>query len=231
MPIRLNLLAESQAAEEARRRDPVKRAIWIGALLLSLMLVWSSSLQLKAMLTKGSLSRVEGQMNVLTNDYKLVLDNQKMVADISHKLASLQQLATNRFLNGTLLNALQRTTHDDVQLVKLRVTQEYTIVEETKARTNASRVSTPSKPASSTEKITLTLDGSVTLDGNDSSVNPGEQVLKFKELLAKNEYFQTMLGKMNEFVLKNQGAPQINPETGRSSVMFTLECRYPEKKR
>jgi len=42
MPIRLNLLAEAQAAEEARRRDPVKRAIWIGALLVSVVLVWSS---------------------------------------------------------------------------------------------------------------------------------------------------------------------------------------------
>lgn len=225
MPIRLNLLAEAQAAEDARRRDPVKRAIWIGTLLVALMLVWSSSLQLKAMLAKGSLSRMEGQMNALTNDYQQVLDNQKMVADISHKLASLQQMATNRFLNGTLLNALQKSTHDDVQLVKLRVTQEYTIVEQTKARTNSARVSTPSKPASATEKITLTLDGS------DSSANPGDQVLKFKEMLANNGYFQTMLGKTNEFILKNQGAPQINPETGRGSVMFTLECRYPERKR
>ena len=37
MPIRLNLLAEAQAAEEARRRDPVKRAIWLAALIIALM--------------------------------------------------------------------------------------------------------------------------------------------------------------------------------------------------
>ena len=177
MPIRLNLLAEAQAAEEARRRDPVKRAIWIGALLASLMLVWSSSLQLKAMLAKGSVSRLEVQMNNLTNDYKQVLENQKMVSDISHKLEALRQLATNRFLNGTLLNALQKTTHDDVQLLHLRVTQEYMVVEEIRARTNNNRV-IPAKPGSATERITLTLDGS------DASVNPGEQVLKFKQMLA-----------------------------------------------
>jgi len=224
MPIRLNLLAEAQAGEEARRRDPVKRAIWIGALLVSVMLVWSSSLQLKAMLVKGDLSRVEGQMNALTNDYKQVLNNQKMVAEINHKLASLERLATNRFLNATLLNALQKTTHDDVQLVHLRVTQDYIVVEETKARTNASVV-TPVKLGSATEVITLTLDGS------DASLNPGEQVLKFKQMLANNEYFQAMLGKTNEVILKNQGAPQPNPETGRECVMFTLECRYPERKR
>jgi hypothetical protein len=223
MPIHLNLLAEAQAAEEARRRDPVKRAIWIGALLVALMLAWSSSLQLKAMLSKSSLSRVESQMNALTNDYRHVLNNQKMAADINHKLASLRQLTTNRFLNGTLLNALQKATHDDVQLVHLRVAQEYVVVEDAKARTNANRV-TPGKPGSATEKISLTLDCS------DSSLNPGEQVLKFKELLANAEYFQMMLGK-NEIILRNQSAPTVNPETGRSVVMFTLECRYPEMKR
>ena len=210
--------------EEARRRDPVKRAIWIGALLVSLMLVWSSSLQLKAMLAKSDLSRVEDQMNALTNDYKQVLDNQRMVSDISYKLTALRRLTTNRFLNATLLNALQKTTLEDVQLIHLRVAQEYVIVEATKARTNANRV-TPGKPGSSTEKITLTL------DCTDSSLNPGEQVLKFKELLANNQYFEQVLGKTNEIILKNQSAPNPNPETGRPSVMFTLECRYPERKR
>ena len=223
MPIRLNLLAEAQAAEDARRRDPVKRAIWVGALLVSLVLVWSSSLQLKAMLAKNDLSQLEGQMNTLTNEYKQVVGNQKMVADINHKLSELHKLTTNRFLNGTLLNALQKTTHDDVHLVHLRVTQEYSMVEEIKARTNANRI-TPAKPGSSTERITLTL------DGNDISLNPGEQVLKFKEMLANNEYFEAVLGKTSEINLKNQGAPQANTE-GRLCVMFTLECRYPERKR
>ncbi len=188
------------------------------------MLVWSSSLLLKGMLVKGSLSRVEGRMNALTNDYKQVLDNQKLVADITHKLTSLRQLTTNRFLNGTLLNALQKATHDDVQLVHFRVMQEYTVVEETKARTNANRV-TPAKPGYATERITLVLDAS------DASSSPGEQVLKFKEMLANSDYFQAVLGKTNEIILKNQGAPQVNPETGRECVMFTLECRYPERKR
>lgn len=224
MPIRLNLLAEAQAAEEARRRDPVKRAIWIGALLVVLMLVWSSSLQVKAMLAKSELSRLESDMGAITNEYKSVLDNQKIVADINHKLTELRKLSANRLLNGTLMNALQKTTHDDVHLLHLRVTQEYVIVEETKARTNANRV-TPAKPGTSTEKIVLTL------DCLDSSPSPGEQVLKFKGTLAENPYFQTVLGKTNEIVLKNQGAPTLNPETGRPSVMFTLECRYPEMKR
>ena len=31
MPIRLNLLAEAQEAEEMRRQDPVKRALLVGS--------------------------------------------------------------------------------------------------------------------------------------------------------------------------------------------------------
>jgi hypothetical protein len=176
------------------------------------------------MLAKGDLSRVEGDMNAITNEYRQVLDNQKMVADFNHKLEKLRQLTTSRFLNGNLLNALQTTTRDEVQLLHLRVAQEYVMVEETKARTNANRV-TPAKPGSATERITLTL------DCLDSSANAGDQVLRFKELLAKSDYFQLMLGKTNEITLKNQGAPTMHPETGRPSVMFTLECRYPEMKR
>ena len=224
MPIRLNLLAEAQAAEEARRRDPVKRAIWIGALLVCLMLVWSSSLQLKAMLAKSEVSQLEGTMNTLTNNYKQVLDDQRMVADMTQKLTALSQLSTNRFLNGTLLNALQKTTHEDVQLVHLRVAQDYVIVEETRARTNADKV-TPGRPGSATERISLVLDAS------DSSFNPGDQVLKFKEMVATNAYFQNMLASTNEVLLKNQSQATHNPETGKTSVMFTLECRYPERKR
>ncbi len=220
MPIRLNLLAEAQAAEEARRRDPVKRAIWIGALLVSLMLGWASSLHVKGMLVKSEVSRLESDMAALTNDYRHVLENQRKLSDVNHRLVSLNRLTTNRFLNGTLLNALQHTTHEDVQLVHLRVMQEYAIVEEIKPRTNANRV-TPGKPGSSTERITLIL------DANDTSVNAGSMVLKFKDLLAENQYFQSMLGRTNEVVLKNQSAPNFNAEAGRPSVLFTLECRYP----
>ncbi|MEY2429371.1 MAG: hypothetical protein QOJ40_2256, partial [Verrucomicrobiota bacterium] len=126
MPIRLNLLAEAQAIEDMRRRDPVKRAIWTGAILGSLMLVWSSSLQLKVMLASNEVGHVEGQMNTRKKDFQGVLDNQKKTEEIRQKLAALQQLTTNRFLQATLLNALQQATADDVQLVRIKTDQTYT---------------------------------------------------------------------------------------------------------
>lgn len=228
MPIRLNLLAEAQSIEDTRRRDPVKRAIWTGALLSSLMLVWSSSLQLKAMMANNAVSRVEGQMNSRSKEFNQVLGNQKKTEEIRQKLTALQQLTTNRFLQATLLNALQQATADDVQLIRVKTEQSYTYREETKARTNASGV-LPYKPASVVEKIVLSL------DGTDSSANPGDQVNAFKQILGSNPYFREMLGKTNVANLKSMSQPQNLPTPGsaigKPSVQFTLECRYPEKTR
>lgn len=224
MPIRLNLLAEAQAAEDMRRRDPVKRAIWIAALLIALILVWASSLQLKAMIANKDLGTVTAQMNLCTNDYKQVIEMQKKIGTMTQKLVALHSLSTNRFLNGNLLNALQQTTVEDVQLLHLKVDQLYTLVEETKAKTNGNKV-LPGTPAKVTEKTVLTLDGS------DSSSNPGDQVARMKDTIGTYSYFQENLDRANAVSWKNSSSPQISPETGRAIVTFTLECRYPEKTR
>jgi hypothetical protein len=77
MPLRLNLLAETQALEDMRRRDPVKRAIWVGVFLGVAILLWSSSLQLKAMIVKGELNGFESKLAGRTNEFLQVLENQK----------------------------------------------------------------------------------------------------------------------------------------------------------
>ena len=224
MPIRLNLLAEAQAAEEQRRRDPVKRAIWIAALLIALMLGWASSLQFKAFWAKKELSKVVSRMSACTNEYRKVIDEKAKIADINRRLVALHSLATNRFLNGNLMNALQQTVMDDIQLSILKVEQNYTLVEATKPRTNNTAV-IPGKPATTTERIVITLEGA------DSSPSAGEQVTKFKELLSKHAYFQSILSQTNQVSLKSLSAPTPQPETGRMMVLFSLESRLPPKTR
>jgi len=225
MPIRLNLLAEAQAAEEMRRRDPVKRGIWVGVLIVVVMLVWSSSLQFQAMLAHSELGRLDGQIQSHTNTYQAVLDNQNKTAEMKRKLSALRLLSASRLLNGNLLNALQQTTVDDVQLLRLRVEQLYTPVEGTKARTNDSGGIIPAKPPTATEKIVLTL------EGMDSSTNPGDQLNRYKDALGTNLYVRQMLARTNGINLKSLAPPQISPLTGKRGVLFALECRYPEKTR
>ena len=69
MPIRINLLAEVQTAEELRRRDPVKRVVVGGLLLLAAMAVWSSTVQLKVMLANRELGQAQFQLDSHKTDY------------------------------------------------------------------------------------------------------------------------------------------------------------------
>lgn len=223
MAIRLNLLAEAQAVEESRRRDPIKRAIWVGVLLVVGMLVWSSSLAVLAMKTRSDLNRLEGSLNSRTNDFHQASGDKKKIQEIRLKLAALQELATNRFLKGSLLNALQETTVEDVQLTHLKLAQTYALIQGTRPKTNGTRV-IAGKPAKVTEKVALTL------QARDSSANLGDGVNKYKRKIAKFPYFQKALGEGNEVRLKDLGAPQAGGD-GRPYLSFTLECRFPERER
>ena len=222
MPIRINLLAEAQALEDMRRRDPVKRAIWVGVFLVILVLAWSSSLQLKALISKGDLNRVQAQLNALTNEYQHVLANQKKLADVESRLAALQRLATNRVLHGSVLNALQQTHVPDVELMRLRTEFAYSVNEASKPKTNANKTVSPGKPATVTERVVLTM------EARDTSA--GDQVNKYKQAVAEFPYFKQILENTNDVRLASMSPPQISPQ-GNKFVLFTVECRYPEKTR
>lgn len=227
MPIRLNLLAEAQAAEEMRRRDPVKRAIWVGSLLVAIALAWAGYVYAQGLMVKHSLALVEKQISVRTNEYKAVMDNQKKADEIRKKLGALRQLATNRFLQGSLLNGLQHVSLDDVQLMRVKVDQLYTLTEEVKAKTNSEGRVTAGKPATITEGITLTLDAK---DSTPKPGEPGDQVNPFKDAIATNAYFQNVLSRSNAVQLRNVSPLNVPPD-GRPFRLFTLECNYPKQSR
>src|SRR6266581_2963018 len=107
MPIRINLLAETQALEDLRRRDPVKRAILAGICVGVIMLAWSGWLQARAFKDKLALNSLESLIRSKTNDFQVVMENKKKLDDINQKLNALHQLTTVRLLNGSILNALQ----------------------------------------------------------------------------------------------------------------------------
>jgi len=223
MAIHINLLAESQALEEMRRRDPVKRAIWVGAIVGALVLAWSGYLQAKAMVMRGEVTRLEAQTKARETAYKQIREHEKKLEEANNKLMSLQRLATNRFLNGTVLDALQHTTVDDVQLMHLKIANDYESIAEIKAKTNATTLQvTPAKPPKVTEKII------VTLDGKDNSGD--QQVIKFKEAIGDCSYFQSVLGKTNEVRVTTIQPPQTGTD-GKNFRLFTLECKYPERTR
>jgi hypothetical protein len=223
MPIRINLLAETQAAEELRRRDPVKRVIFYGALLVALTLVWSSSLQLEVMLSNKEITDRQTEIQTRTNEFQLVQSNQKQVSTIKDKLGLLKQMTNCRFLQGNLLNALQKVNVDGVRLFKIRVEQSYALTPGARAQTSGNRV-TPARPDTIRERIV------VTLDARDFSANPGDQVKKFKTAIADEPYFKSVLQKTDGVQLIYTSQPQVNVD-GKPFVTFTLECHFPETTR
>jgi hypothetical protein len=223
MPIHINLLAEAQIVEDLRRRDPVKRAIFAGAFFVALALVWSSSLQLEAMIAKEDLSQVQAEIQTRTNDWQNVLANQKKVSEAQAKLAALQQLSSARFLQGNFLNALQQLSLSGVQLTRVRLDQSYFNAGGSPNQTENNHT-TLSHPATATEKIV------VSLDARDFSANPGDQVDKFKVALASQAFFKAILSKTNGVQLTSLSPPQNGPD-GKPYVLFTLECDLPEQTR
>jgi len=223
MAIRINLLAETLAAEDLRRRDPAKRVLFVGALLVAVTLVWSSYLMLNEMLARKDLAAVESEIQTRTNEYDRVVLNTRNMATAQRKQEDLKKLSAARFLQGSLLDALQHATVPGVQLTRLRVDQTYAYAEGTKSQTNRFGV-VAGRPPMITEKVL------VTLDARDSSANPGDQVNKFNDSLAQQSYFRTMLDKTNAVRLASLSPPQTGPD-GKPYVLFTVECRYAPQSR
>ena len=187
MPIQINLLAEAHALEEQRRRDPIKRVILGGAVLVVLILVWSSSLMVNTMIVKGEVSRFETSLNSRTNEYRQVVENQSKLSENRQKIEALTRLSCNRFLIGNLLDTMQKTMVDNVQLMRMKLDQSYVVND---SQTNATG---STKSATATERIVLTL------SAKDTSPNPGDGVSKYQQALSDIGYFREALGKSGGF--------------------------------
>ena len=224
MPIRINLLAETQDAEELRRKDPVKKAYYISGLFIVLALLWSSSLQMKVLSSKRSLDQLESKWTAMEKSYKIAVDARRRSLETSQKLGALYQYTTNRFLLGNLLNGLQQIVNgnEDFQVVRFKTEQTFLSNEEPRARTNLLHAAAPPKQAGATEKVTMLI------DAIDSNPQPGGQS-KLKEAITTVPFFQSYLQKTNGVLLTSLSAPQVGPLGGKPFVTFTLQCSFQER--
>lgn len=204
-----------------RRRDPTKRAILAGLVLVAAMLICSCTLMFKTVLAKNELNSVVHGIGAQTNAYAQIVLSERKLNDGREKLRAIHMLATNRFLNGNLLNALQRAVVENVKVTRLKVNQTYVYTEEVKPKDDEDK--RPAKPATVTEKI------SIQLDATDTSPN-GEATTRFQDGLSAMPYFQHLLAKTNGFRLTSVGAPQTT-QSGQTFTTFTLEAILPEKTR
>jgi hypothetical protein len=224
MPIRINLLAEALAEEDLRRRDPVKRSIYIGVFLVVLSLVWFSSKWLEYIIAKKTLSSLQSEISTRTNEFSQVKLNIKRIDDGQKRLDALDKLSSARFLQGNFLNALQQIYVPNVVLTRLRLDQSYTLKEGTASKTNGFGNVMAGQAGTSTERVVLTI------DAKDFSPNPGDQVNRFKDGFFKQPYFKTNLETNGIRLASAPAAPQAGSDA-KYFVLFSLECRFPDKQR
>ena len=226
MPIRINLLAEAQAAEESRRKDPVKKGYVVSGLILFLAIFWSSSLQMKILSSKSRLDQSETKWTSIEKSYKIAVDARRQSLEAGQKLGALYQYTTNRFLLGNLLDGLHQIVNgnEDFQVVRLKTEQTFLIAEEQRGRTNVLRASASPKQVGATEKVTMLI------DALDTNPQPGGQG-RLKEAIATVPFFQASLQKTNGVLLTSLSAPQVGPLGGKPFVTFTLQCSFQERVR
>lgn len=226
MPIRINLLAEAQALEEQRRKDPVKRAMFGAAGVVALAVLWCVSLQFKIIVAKAELNKYTVKWDGMKDAYQTAAESQRKLMDAENKLHSLARLQTNRFLWGTALNALQSTLNNiqNIQVVHLKTEQQYILEQGTPPRTNGTQI-IRGTPDRATEKI------SISVDAIDANTQPGSQVSRLKESILGVPYFKQGLTQTNGVLLTSLSPPQTEGGRGKPFVKFTLQCFFPEKVR
>src|SRR5688572_8401835 len=124
MPIRLNLLAEQQEAEEARRRDPVKRTLWIAGSLVGLFLLWGIYLFVIGLMASSRLRKQELTLAGLQTDFTQATNTLNRLNTFEDRIFALNKYASNRFLWGNSLNALQYAAVEDVQVLTIGAQQD-----------------------------------------------------------------------------------------------------------
>lgn len=109
------------AEQDLRKKDPVKRTLFIGALVVALMMVWFSSSLLQHMVANNNLAQVQLEIQNHTNDYNVAIANLRTLHAGESRVKALNDLTSARFLQGNLMNALQQLYVSNVNLMRVEI--------------------------------------------------------------------------------------------------------------
>ncbi|HTA29664.1 MAG TPA: hypothetical protein VK731_04235 [Candidatus Cybelea sp.] len=221
--IKIDLLAEAREAEERRRNHPIKRAAWIAGFCVSVMLLWLLELQLAINLSQMKSRNLEKRYGAVRRRDSAAKDYIMKNAEINKRVAALDRLETNRFLWAPLLNALQKTMIDDIQVTRMSGEQKYTAEG---PRTIGAGSRKAVVPGDIVERISLSIEA---MDVSRDELS----YIKYKESLDRCDYFVKNLGGRDGFILEGvlmpAGASKLDPSN--RFTKFVLGARFPELRR
>ncbi len=216
MPIKINLLAEEQAAEELRRKDPLKRAIVIAGIVVALVIVWAGFNTIRVGKSTARADAIRAEYEAVEGQEKELKEMRAWTGRLEGNLMNLHRLATNRFLTASVLNELQFDVIEGIQLTQFEIRQNFLEYEGTPASKSGE---TKAIPARSVEQVMFRIYAQDSAD-------------KFNEYMAKiAESFDGKLRKRDGVSLQNRSDPVLLPDKSASYRAIVIECRYPDVER
>jgi cell division protein FtsB len=217
MPIKINLLAEEQANEELRRKDPVKRAALAAGAVVLLVVVWGLFNWMQLSKLGTNLAGLDEQLKGLEKTAKEAEANLKKIKDNDYRLEMLKKMSSLRPLWAPVLDAIQRVPNDDIQLLRVKIDQAYQVT----PAFYPPRGSGPDvkfKPATTKQIIGMTI------EAQDNS----------NDLQAYTRYRGQLESALREFIGANGSVSlkvlnqQREDGDGKKYQTFTLECIFTE---
>ncbi len=224
MPIRINLMAEAQALEEARLHNPVKQGIWIAGFFVAVMVLWIAKVEIDVYFAQNDLSTLNAAWDSNVKNYQAATNAMVLTATANAKIAALDHLQTNRFLWGPVLNALQYTVVDQVFVTRIWGLQ--TIEREKNTAIGSGSTLKTILGSANFEKVRLSI------AGKDYS-RSGEGYRNYEDALNHYDYFAKMMGGHDGFTIDGAPGPQFPDSPGSSRLFraFTLTNQFPDIRR
>jgi len=217
-------MAEAQALEEARRHNPVKLGIWIAGFFVALVVLWIAKVQIDIYFAKNTLATLTATWKADEERYNGVTNQQVRIAAIKAKLAGLDHLQTNRFLWGSVLNALQYTVVDQVQVTHIWGFQ---TIEREQNKSIGSGASLKTILGSANfEKVKLSIAG--------RDYSPAAEGYKnYEDALNHFDFFAKRMGGHEGFTIEGAPGPKLPdaPGSPREYRVFTLTNQLPDIRR
>ena len=137
-------------------------------------------------------------------------------------LADLKRSAVNRFYFAPALSALQFTTIPNVQFLYVKMDQEIINDPGVKATAADGVTLTTEKPATTTERTRLVIQGKNFADP--------KSIDKLVETISTHPFFKERLRRTDPILLKDLPPRQVDPtDPNRTFQLFTIECIYSDR--
>jgi hypothetical protein len=190
-----------------------------------LVLLWYSTLLFEQMVVASRLDEKKtewARMDPANKELRLASNG---IRETMNRIHALDRLATNRFLWAPVLNALQYTmVGDQIQLTRLNGAHTYVVIVPPEDK-NSNAKKKKAKPASSTEKILLSI------DARDYGAQTEQNFNAFIDAIGRSDFFKNSLASGGVKLAKLLPPNSADGTGGKTYSQFTVECKFPEKER